>query len=81
MRRRIGERRVQRRVADQQPASASASSGEDLGVRHEHRTSATDVAESRVTATLRTAGSGSCVTSCTDSTAPSLPTQSDGSRT
>ena len=40
-----------------------------------------DDADCPVTAIERTAGSGTSVTSCTDSTAPSEPTQSDGSST
>ena len=62
-------------------ASAAAPSGRISAWGTSTCTSATEVADWLVTATLRTAGSGSCVTSCTDSTAPSLPTQSEGSRT
>jgi hypothetical protein len=72
---------VQRGVADEQAGIASAPSGRISACGTSTLTSATEVAEALVTATLWTAGSGSCVISCTDSTAPSLPTQSEGSRT
>ena len=62
-------------------ASAVSPSARISAVGNSVRTSTTDDADWPVTEIDRTAGSGTSVTSCTDSTAPSEPTQSEGSST